>query len=279
MIRFSCPTCRQILQAPDREAGNKLTCARCGQRLKVPPAPPPTPHTVLGTPIPAPTPHTVLGAPAQPLPDWVNDIATDPASNIPPGPPFRPVRFAQANEAPPVQRTSSESVATKCPGCGRSIRLAPHELSLTIVCARCDTSFVPVPPRQELPSPPEQEAAPTLFPRYAAESPPRREGGSGAVCQRWQRGLLEFLAGAVGFGTFGFILLAINVRALHGDPNPWLVLVPVMIAALIWAVSLPCPHCGSRVGRRWLHPRKDGGADLRYKVNYRLCKQCGQPWA
>jgi hypothetical protein len=33
MIRFACPTCRQILKAPDHGAGHKLLCPKCGQKL------------------------------------------------------------------------------------------------------------------------------------------------------------------------------------------------------------------------------------------------------
>ena len=39
----------------------------------------------------------------------------------------------------------------------------------------------------------------------------------------------------------------------------------------------PCFSCGRRwAGDHWLHIRKDGGPDLRYKPNYRVCNACGQ---
>jgi hypothetical protein len=42
--------------------------------------------------------------------------------------------------SPPAQ-----TVNVTCPGCGRTIPLPPHELSLTIECAQCKTRFVPRP--------------------------------------------------------------------------------------------------------------------------------------
>src|SRR5712664_2058591 len=48
MIRFSCPRCKTVLQAPDGSAGKKCKCS-CGQRLQIP-APPSQPlnKTALG---------------------------------------------------------------------------------------------------------------------------------------------------------------------------------------------------------------------------------------
>lgn len=46
MIRFSCPMCRVILEAPENKQALKIACPRCGQRLQIP-APPRT-RTVLG---------------------------------------------------------------------------------------------------------------------------------------------------------------------------------------------------------------------------------------
>jgi hypothetical protein len=37
----------------------------------------------------------------------------------------------------------------------------------------------------------------------------------------------------------------------------------------------PCPHCGKRAYVQWLHSRKDGGPDFRFKVNYLYCCSCG----
>ncbi|MGH7172770.1 MAG: hypothetical protein ACRELG_21010 [Gemmataceae bacterium] len=36
MIRFTCPTCKTVLQSPGPTAGNKVACPKCGQRLLVP---------------------------------------------------------------------------------------------------------------------------------------------------------------------------------------------------------------------------------------------------
>ncbi len=37
-IRFLCPTCKAVMDAPVERAGNKINCLKCGQRLQIPPA-------------------------------------------------------------------------------------------------------------------------------------------------------------------------------------------------------------------------------------------------
>jgi len=39
MIRFTCPQCKKLVQAPESAAGEKLACPACGQPIVVPPAP------------------------------------------------------------------------------------------------------------------------------------------------------------------------------------------------------------------------------------------------
>ena len=46
MIRFSCPRCKSVLDSPDQQAGNKIECPKCQQRLQIPL--PPRNKTVLG---------------------------------------------------------------------------------------------------------------------------------------------------------------------------------------------------------------------------------------
>src|SRR5438874_13246853 len=41
MIRFGCPSCKTVLSTPPEQAGTKVGCPRCGQRLLVPQPPPP----------------------------------------------------------------------------------------------------------------------------------------------------------------------------------------------------------------------------------------------
>jgi DNA-directed RNA polymerase subunit RPC12/RpoP len=62
-ISFRCPTCRECLTVENDQAGTKVACITCGQKLLVPvPAPPPKPaannKTVLGElePMPVPAP-------------------------------------------------------------------------------------------------------------------------------------------------------------------------------------------------------------------------------
>ncbi|MBL8794286.1 MAG: hypothetical protein JNM56_10295 [Planctomycetia bacterium] len=67
MIAFLCPTCHTALNRDDREAGTKIACPSCGQRLLIPDLPPPptppqpVPKTVLGLLQPAANNRTVLG--------------------------------------------------------------------------------------------------------------------------------------------------------------------------------------------------------------------------
>lgn len=46
MIRFACPRCKSVLEAPDPKAGSKVACPKCQQRLQIP-IPPPTNKTIL----------------------------------------------------------------------------------------------------------------------------------------------------------------------------------------------------------------------------------------
>jgi hypothetical protein len=62
MIASTCPSCQFAITRADKEAGLKIECPSCGQRLKIPqPPPPPKDRTVLGQ-IQSPTAtQTVLG--------------------------------------------------------------------------------------------------------------------------------------------------------------------------------------------------------------------------
>jgi DNA-directed RNA polymerase subunit RPC12/RpoP len=76
MIRYRCPMCKKALTATEAEAGAKLDCPQCGQRLQVP-KPPPN-KTMLGE-LEEPSNKTVLGepesgiAPADPQPRYKTD--------------------------------------------------------------------------------------------------------------------------------------------------------------------------------------------------------------
>jgi ribosomal protein S27E len=39
VIRYRCPSCRNVDERPDRDAGQIVACGTCGQKLRVPPAP------------------------------------------------------------------------------------------------------------------------------------------------------------------------------------------------------------------------------------------------
>jgi hypothetical protein len=139
MMRFQCPTCQKKLKAPDDAVGQKTSCPRCGQRLQVPPPFQARDKTVLGEPMPdaAALPsegvfpaHSVSG------PDWLKDVASQPADPSVP-----------ASYVPPLDTPAPGQVFVVCPKCGRRISLQPHEMFLTITCARCDANFRPGSPQ------------------------------------------------------------------------------------------------------------------------------------
>jgi len=60
----------------------------------------------------------------------------------------------------------------------------------------------------------------------------------------------------------------------------WLIitisLVVVALSGLVIHYSMtPCPSCERRGSLWWLHQKKGGGPDRRYKANYQLCRSCG----
>src|SRR5688572_10654938 len=61
MIRFACPSCQNVLEAPPDKGGTKIHCGRCNQRLQVPT---PIAHnkTVMGNLVGAGSP-AVMAAP------------------------------------------------------------------------------------------------------------------------------------------------------------------------------------------------------------------------
>lgn len=62
VVRFGCPRCRSILEAPLHRAGDKISCPKCQQRLQIPV--PPRDKTVLAPLVPMPSP-VKAGLPSQ----------------------------------------------------------------------------------------------------------------------------------------------------------------------------------------------------------------------
>ncbi len=98
MIRYACPRCKAVLESPDQEAGHKVACPGCGQRLQIPL--PPRTKTILASPVPVPP-----SAPGTPQPP--------PAVNYP-----------SAIPAPQYPTPMKKSIMPKtalCVGCGREV--------------------------------------------------------------------------------------------------------------------------------------------------------------
>lgn len=93
-IRFNCPRCKKPIEVAASEAGTKMACPGCSQRLQVPAAPAPAP-----TPAAAPTP------------------AINKTMLVDSGP---PIRYNCPACKKPLEAGSSEALTKKpCPSCGQ----------------------------------------------------------------------------------------------------------------------------------------------------------------
>lgn len=108
MIRFGCPTCRSVLESPERKAGDKIACPKCGQRLQVPA--PPRNKTVLGTIFPEPSGQ------------------------------FRPVDPPVRDPQP--QATVANSVSLTCPTCKAVLSLPRTAIGFWTTCPKCREGFL-----------------------------------------------------------------------------------------------------------------------------------------
>lgn len=154
-------------------------------------------------------------------------------------------------------------IPVNCPGCGRAIQLAPHDLSRTIVCARCNTQFVLSSP-QPAPAPaPAGEPLPNWVPdadraEVPAPGGSRQTGGAAASIM----GLIVVLAGVAMMllavtglvawlvGTNGQPALALRVLVLGVFLVVALLLAIAVLGFLHYAESGP-----SAASDRAAHPR------------------------
>lgn len=88
MMRFACPRCRAIQDAPPAAAGTTVACVSCGQRIEVP-----------GQPSSGPANKTILG-------DLLGDAgritaAAPPAASLPPAGQSAPIPFQPPTPPPP----------------------------------------------------------------------------------------------------------------------------------------------------------------------------------
>jgi DNA-directed RNA polymerase subunit M/transcription elongation factor TFIIS len=104
VIRFSCPGCERVVEVADDEAGHKMSCPTCGQRLQVP----------------APN-RTVLGK-------------LEPRAEEPARPQPKPAARDEADEdLVPVE---------DCPECGKALQVPEEDLGRRVECPRCGKRFV-----------------------------------------------------------------------------------------------------------------------------------------
>jgi TM2 domain-containing membrane protein YozV/DNA-directed RNA polymerase subunit M/transcription elongation factor TFIIS len=104
VIRFSCPACNRVVEMADADAGLKMSCPGCGQRLEVPTSN----KTVLGKP------ESSGGAPESARP--------------------RLSATADADEG--------LVAIDDCPGCGKALQVPEAEVGRRVACPRCDRVFV-----------------------------------------------------------------------------------------------------------------------------------------
>jgi hypothetical protein len=117
MIHFWCPRCNTLHESPEQNAGQKLNCSSCGQRLQVPEPLPPLNKTVLGKldellpqaklstdPIPA--------VPLQQVPPGAVPIPAAPVTQpLPQAIPVTPLAQAiPVTSGPPVELVTAEVV-------------------------------------------------------------------------------------------------------------------------------------------------------------------------
>jgi S1-C subfamily serine protease len=100
MIRFACPKCKTILQAPDQAAGSRLACGRCGQQLQLPASPAKAPAPAAPPSRPAAAAPSATGVKAAPRrPTTPPAARTAPARS--PAPPPPTLAETQRPAAPP----------------------------------------------------------------------------------------------------------------------------------------------------------------------------------
>jgi DNA-directed RNA polymerase subunit M/transcription elongation factor TFIIS len=103
VIRFSCPSCERVIEVGDEDAGRKMSCPTCGQRLEVPsPA-----RTVLGKPEPR----------AEPQPE-------------------------KPRRAKRVEPDEDLVAIEDCPECGKALQVEEDDIGHRVECVRCGHRFV-----------------------------------------------------------------------------------------------------------------------------------------
>src|SRR5579871_6572213 len=104
-------------------------------------------------------------------------------------------------------------VNATCPGCGRTIPLQPHELSLTVECARCNTRFTPKgpgmpPPVRHAPGESAETGRQSLG--YASAYPDYRPA-------RTAPSMKIAVGGIACLGLFAIVLVILIAFALSGN--------------------------------------------------------------
>lgn len=115
MIRFACPTCHAVMEAPAHKVGKKINCLKCGQRLQIPPPPR---GTILAKPLPSPEGPSAKSSSAR---------GSKPGHHR-----------SHAVGLPSVSRT----VELVCPTCNSKFQAEEATLGLWVKCPRCDEGFI-----------------------------------------------------------------------------------------------------------------------------------------
>jgi hypothetical protein len=140
MIRFVCPKCTAVLNAPDDQAGGVVSCARCGQRMRVPV---PAKDGLLAGGSAAAGGKAVAGLsagdgaqPATPSDVVVVGAAHEPAAASGPA-----SDTEQAHAQLAIARQPEPVVKAACPACGKRIKTGGPVAGKRIKCPRCDQSL------------------------------------------------------------------------------------------------------------------------------------------
>jgi len=128
MIAFTCPRCENLLEHPDTEAGLKVRCPACNQKVRIPQPPPPPNQTLLGE----------LQFPAESRAVTVTgELFSEPQMLV------SPQTKNQGTKGKDARSVSADPrIRFVCPSCGRSLKAPAGAVGKKGKCKRCGARMV-----------------------------------------------------------------------------------------------------------------------------------------
>jgi hypothetical protein len=130
MLRFACPACNAVMEAPAHKVGQKVACLKCGQRLQIPTPPR---GTILAKPLPPK--DSRRPRPLSPTPSWLPETQTPQPSSLPamPQPENRP-QEADTSVPMDVQPVSADSLSNRASAYGNDGRPRVNKPLVVVWC-------------------------------------------------------------------------------------------------------------------------------------------------